>query len=367
MKRAVDEEMMNRCLSLAVRGRLFVAPNPMVGCIIVKDGKIVGEGYHKRFGGHHAEVYALKRAGAAAKGATLYVNLEPCAHFGKTPPCVNAIIAAGIKRVVAPTRDPNRLVSGRGFKTLRSAGIVVDVGTMKKEAELLNEKFISPMKSGRPYIALKIAQTLDGRIVDGAGKSKWITGEDTRRYVHQLRAEHQAVLVGAGTILKDDPELTVRLVRGRTPTRIVVDGSLRIPRQAAVFNTSVAPTVMLTRASSMRRKRTHVLHLENMGVQVLGIRARGELGAEVISDVLGLLGISSVLVEGGSRMFSRFLDEGLADKLYLFIAPKMFGKGLSALELRTGRTIESPIRVLDFSVKRMSDDLCIEGRIEETK
>ncbi|MBM4168162.1 MAG: bifunctional diaminohydroxyphosphoribosylaminopyrimidine deaminase/5-amino-6-(5-phosphoribosylamino)uracil reductase RibD [Ignavibacteria bacterium] len=367
MTHGIDDEMMHRCLVLAERGRLNVTPNPMVGCVVVKRGKIVGEGYHKRFGGHHAEVYALRQAGMSANGATLYVSLEPCAHVGKTPPCVNAIIAAGVKRVVAATHDPNAIVSGKGIRMLRASGIDVQVGVLRKEAEKLNEKYIVAMKSRRPYVGLKIAQTLDGKIADLHRNSKWITGEESQRYVHQLRAAYEAVLVGAGTVVKDDPDLTVRLVQGRAPTRIVIDGSLRIPIGARMFRTNGGRTLVLTRAASLERKRRHVLRLEANGIQVFGVRTSAPLSAGIIRQVLGMLGITSVLVEGGSRIFSRFLDEGIADRIHYFIAAKMFGRGLSSFESKTGRTVGSPIVLDDTSVRRLGTDIYVEGRPVDNK
>ena len=215
MKTLNERVLMQRCLEIARNGAGKVSPNPMVGCVIFRHGKIVGEGFHQQFGGPHAEIIALLHAGKNARGATLFVNLEPCAHFGKTPPCADAIVQSGISKVVIASKDPNPLVSGKGIRRLREVGIRVELGILRKEAELLNEKFFKCMTTGLPFVGIKLAQTLDGRIADAAGKSKWLTSEVTRKEVHRLRSEYDAVMVGASTVLKDDPELTVPTCEGK--------------------------------------------------------------------------------------------------------------------------------------------------------
>lgn len=358
-----EVDYMVRCLELARRGARWVTPNPMVGCLIVKDGRIVGEGYHAAFGGPHAEAVALRQAGKNANGATLYVNLEPCVHSGKTPPCTNAIIAAGIRKVVAAIEDPNPLVAGRGFRTLRTSGITVTTGVLRTEARLLNEQFLWFMERGRPFVGVKLAQTLDGRIADGSGRSRWISSMPARVYAHDLRARYHAVLVGAETVRQDNPDLTVRHVRGRQPVRIVLDGSFTVPVHRDIFGTSRAQTIVLTSLNRMRSRRKKVVMLERRGVQVLGIEGPPRLKANVILKVLKGLGIISVLIEGGSATVGGFLQEGLVDRFHGIIAPLALGSGKTGLELN-GRTLRTPIRLVEKTVSRIGDDVVIEGRLE---
>jgi len=234
MENAVDRGFMERALALAARGRGMVSPNPMVGAVVVNGGAVVGEGWHRKAGGPHAEVFAFREAGERAKGATLYVTLEPCCHHGKTPPCTDLVIGSGIARVVTAMRDDNPLVCGKGCAQLAAAGIAVEVGLMEKEARRLNESFLTFIRTGRPFVTVKLASTLDGFIADSAGKSAWITGPEARKLVHRWRAWSDAVLVGAGTVLADDPRLTVRDAEGSDPLRVVVDSHLRTPPGAKV-------------------------------------------------------------------------------------------------------------------------------------
>lgn len=324
---------MQRCLELASAGLGKVHPNPMVGCVIVRNGHIIGEGSHQQFGGPHAEIFALSRAGKKSKGATLVTNLEPCVHFGKTPPCVDAIIHSRISQVVIATEDPNPLVKGKGIRKLRDAGIQVHIGVMKKEAERLNEKFFKFMKTGTPFVGIKIAQTLDGYIADISGKSQWITSMEARREVHRLRGQYDAVLIGANTVLKDDPELTARFTRGRNPVRIVVDGRLSLPVHRKIFNISKAPTWILTSTLALRTKKQKVHAFALRGVRVLGGTAKNQLSGKEILRMLASAGISSVLVEGGSKTIAEFISQDLGDKLYLFMAPRILGGGLKSFQL----------------------------------
>ncbi len=355
------EKYLQRCLELADRGRSWTHPNPMVGCVIVRDGKIVGEGWHRRFGGSHAEVLALRSAGRKARGATMYVNLEPCSHTGKTPPCVDAIIGAGIATVVAGSIDPNPFVSGRGFRRLRAAGVRVVQGVLKKEGRRLNEKFYSFMETGLPFAAIKLAQTLDGQIADWKGTSKWITSKAAREFGHQLRSEYDAVLVGANTVAKDNPELTVRLAKGKNPVRVVLDGSLSIPLSSKVCSTRKAPTIVLTTLRSMKSKSKKVVQLERRGVQVMGIDS-GKSLLEPLSvlKVLGGEGLSSLLIEGGSETIRHFLEGKRGRKIYCFIAPKLLGSGIKGIDLRR-RRLSRVIEVTKPVVKRLGNDTVIEG------
>lgn len=361
--RSDDEKYIERCLELARQGRGRVSPNPLVGCVLVRDGRVIAEGYHQRFGGPHAEVVALRKAGDSARGATLYVNLEPCSHHGKTPPCTEAIIAAGVKRVVASIKDPNPFIAGSGFTTLRKAGIQVRVGVLRNEAAALNEKFVTFMKTGFPFVGVKVAQTLDGKIADTSGHSKWITGDEARTYVHQLRTEYDAILVGAGTVQRDNPELTVRRVQGRNPLRVVLDGRLSVKASAKVFNTRKAGTVVLTSALAMKKYPRKVGQLTMQGVDVLSVERGTDLHPEGVLAILGEMNISSVLLEGGARTISRFLEENLIHKVHCFIAPKILGVGLDGWMLQRGRRLDRAIQLKKIKLKMVGEDLLLEGRI----
>jgi diaminohydroxyphosphoribosylaminopyrimidine deaminase/5-amino-6-(5-phosphoribosylamino)uracil reductase len=362
MKTFNENVMMRRCVELARKGAGMVNPNPMVGCVIVRNGKIVGEGFHKKFGGPHAEIIALKHAGKKTKGAALYVSLEPCAHFGKTPPCTDAIIQAGISQVVIASKDPNPLVSGKGIRRLRRAGIQVNVGVLQKEAELLNEKFFKFMKTGLPFVGIKLAQTLDGRIADVAGKSKWITSQTARKEVHRLRKDYDAVFVGANTVLQDNPELTVRLVNGRNPVRVVVDGRLSLPTSQALFNTTAAPTWLLTSAKAVKANIQKVQKLVLQGVRVLPVSSAYRIDAESILRSLAAEGVSSVLIEGGAYTVGGFVNRFLADKLYLFVAPKILGDGWNGFYLETPRHLHKSIKLAMTKVVLLGEDVLIEAK-----
>jgi len=358
-----NDFFMQRCIDLAEKGRGFVNPNPMVGCVIVKNGNIVGEGYHERFGGHHAEVRALRQAGKRAKGATAYVNLEPCAHFGKTPPCTAALIKAGVSHVVASSTDPNPLISGMGFAKLRRAGIRVTTGVLRSRSKKLNEKFFFFMTDGLPFVAVKVAQTLDGRIADLKGGSKWITGDSARAYGHALRAEYDAVMVGSTTVLRDDPELTVRAVKGRNPVRVILDGRFRIGGQKKIFETRKAPTVVLTSISALRHNRAKAIALEKKGVQVIGVISAAGISGLAVLKVLCGLGITSVLIEGGSTTIGPFLESELVNKVHCFITPGLLGSGLAGFSFGR-RRLQRALRLADISVRPLSGDLVLEGAVK---
>jgi diaminohydroxyphosphoribosylaminopyrimidine deaminase / 5-amino-6-(5-phosphoribosylamino)uracil reductase len=361
--KAYDEHMtMQRCLKLARKGEGMVNPNPMVGCVIVRNGKIVGEGFHRKFGGPHAEIFALNHAGKKAKGATLYVSLEPCTHFGKTPPCTDAIIQSGISHVVIASKDLNPLVSGKGIRQLRGAGITVKVGLLQKEAEHLNEKFFKFIKTGLPFVGIKLAQTLDGRIADVAGKSKWITSKTARKEVHRLRSGYDAVLVGATTVLRDNPELTVRLVNGRNPVRVVVDGCLSLPTSRAIFNTTAAPTWLLTSPKAVKANIRKVQKLISQGVRVFPVSSDYRINAESILHTLAAEGVSSVLIEGGAYTVAGFVNRFLADKLYLFVAPKILGGGLNGFYFETPKHLHKPIKLAMRKIALLREDVIIEAK-----
>src|SRR5512146_3308411 len=316
---AVGADYMTRALALAEHGWGQTAPNPMVGAVVVAGGRIVGEGYHVRYGDAHAEVVALGAAGEAARGATLYVTLEPCAHFGKTPPCVDAIIDAGIARVVAAVRDPSDIAHG-GVERLRAAGVVVDVGVERERALELNAPFFNAHASRQPWVTLKLAISADGRIVDPTGAQRWITGVESRREVHRLRANSDAIAVGVGTVLADDPSLTVRDAPAprAPPRRVVFDSKLRTPIDSTLVRTARdIDTIVIARDDAPHQRREA---LESAGVRIVG--------AEGLADALESLrdvGVRSVLVEGGARLTGSMLREDLVDRLVIFQSPTRLG------------------------------------------
>lgn len=324
-----DEEYMRRALALAVRAEGDTSPNPMVGCVIVdEDGNIVGEGYHHKAGTPHAEVNALAEAKQLAQGATAYVTLEPCSHYGRTGPCCVALARAGIRKVVVACLDPNPLVAGKGIEYLRLQDIEVQIGVCEADAKRLNERFFTWVTENRPFVSMKYAMTLDGKIASATGDSKWITGEEARTFAHRLRRQHDAVLVGIGTVLEDDPELTTRMVQGKNPVRVVLDSSLRISLMAAVLN-PLADTIVFTSLDADAVKAEALAALPN--VEVVRLPATdGQLDVEMVLQELAGRNITSVLVEGGSGVHGAFRDAGIVDRVYAFVAPKIIG-GKSAL------------------------------------
>jgi diaminohydroxyphosphoribosylaminopyrimidine deaminase/5-amino-6-(5-phosphoribosylamino)uracil reductase len=318
-----DEAWMLRALALASRAAGETNPNPMVGCVIVKNGRAVGEGYHARAGEPHAEVVALGAAGHRAQGATLYVNLEPCHHQGRTPPCAPAIVAAGVRRVVAAIRDPDPRVSGRGLALLRRHGVAVSRGVLAGPAAELNERFLGWARSGRPFVLLKAAVTLDGRIATSSGDSKWITGPPERRAARALRRLHDAVLVGIGTVLADDPLLLPSPRLKRSFTRIVLDSQLRLPPGSRLArSTQRSPVWVFCRSAEPRRRR----RLERLGVRVqTAPPGRGRVPLEWLLKTLGEKGLTSLMVEGGSEVLGEFLAGRLFDQVALFRGPILLG------------------------------------------
>lgn len=330
---------MRRALALAKRG--FTAPNPMVGALLVKDGRIVGEGYHRRAGMPHAEVEALRKAGDKARGATIYVTLEPCCHWGRTPPCADELIEAGVRCVYVAMQDPNPLVSGQGLQKLREAGIEVYEGVLQEQAKQLNEIFFKYQATGLPFVTVKMAMSLDGKIATHSGDSRWITDEPARRWVHRLRARHDAVMVGVGTLLQDNPLLTVRLPRQREPfrrLRVVVDSRLRCPEDARVLNVEDAPTLIATTNASSPEK---IKRLQQHGVEVsvLPEDEEGHVDLRALLQLLGQRGVTGVLCEGGGTLVASLLQHRLVDKIVFFYAPLIIG-GQGAPSAVAGRGCE---------------------------
>jgi diaminohydroxyphosphoribosylaminopyrimidine deaminase/5-amino-6-(5-phosphoribosylamino)uracil reductase len=362
-----DRAFMGLALALADAGRGRVSPNPMVGALLVKEGRILCEGFHARAGAPHAEVMALDAAGDAARDATLYVSLEPCCHHGRTPPCVPRIVASGVRRVVAATVDPNPKVNGRGLRVLREAGVAADVGVLEGEAVRLNEVFFTYMTDGRPFVTLKAAVSLDGKIATVTGESRWITGEEARRRVHELRNEVDAILVGIGTILRDDPLLTTRLgIPGeRDPVRVVVDSLARLPLDARVLNPlPAAPTVVAVGPEAPAGK---VERLREAGATVLVLAQSGErISLASVMRALAAREITSVLIEGGAEIHASALAEGIVDKVAFFVAPLLIG-GTTAPGAVGGPGIEKladavPLR--EVRITPLGRDLLVEGYVQ---
>lgn len=353
---------MRRAIELAARGRTH--PNPRVGAVVVRGGRIVGEGHHRFCGGDHAEVVALRRAGARTRGATLYVTLEPCNHQGRTPPCAPQVAAAGIRRVVVATRDPNPQVRGSGLRLLRRAGIEVSVGLLRGEVLRLNEAYDLWHRLGRPLVELKLATTLDGRIALRDGRSQWITGPAARKVAHRLRAAADCVLVGAETVRLDDPSLTVRHVRGHQPLRAVVSGSLGMPTDRRLFSDGVASTVILTHAAAAGSRRAATLR--RLGVEMLVVRRRGKgidlrRGLELLAERQGVL---HVLVEGGGHLAAALLRAGLVDRLHLLMAPAIMGGGHRGWSDDLGiRELGAMPRLAGIEVERVGEDIWMQGRL----
>jgi len=316
---------MRRALALARRGEGSVEPNPMVGCVIVRRGRVIGEGWHRRFGGPHAEVEALRRCSTSPRGATCYVTLEPCCHFGKTPPCTDALIQAGIARVVAATADPFPPVAGGGVKRLQAAGVRVEIGVLEDEARALNAPYFKRMATGRPWVILKWAQSIDGKIATRTGNSKWISSLPSRHLAHALRGRVDAVIVGVNTVLADDPELTCRLApMRRRAVRVVLDSRLRMPSGAKLVRTArEAPTLIITTAAAPRSRRKR---LESAGCEVCVVRREGRgVSPAAVLDELGRRAMTNVMIEGGGEVLASFFDADLADEAVVFVAPLLIG------------------------------------------
>lgn len=366
MSQEQDLVYIKQALRLARRGYGKASPNPMVGAVLVKRGVIVGKGVHAGPGRPHAEILALAQAGRRSKGATLYTNLEPCCHTQKrTPPCSNAIIQSGVQRVVASMADPNPLVFGKGFAVLRQSGIEVIEGLMRLEAERLNEAFIKYMTMQKPFVILKAAMTLDGRIATGKGESRWITGKAARQEVHRLREGVDAVMVGIGTVLADDPMLTAHRKRARSPLRVVIDPSLKTPLKARmVTSLEEAETLLFTTSRAPARK---VEKLRAMGVSILSLPlGKREISFSTILKALGKRGVTSVLVEGGGRVNGIALRSGEVDRVIFYIAPKLLC-GEDAKGVVSGRSIprlSDAIGLEHIKIGHVGEDLRIEGYIK---
>jgi diaminohydroxyphosphoribosylaminopyrimidine deaminase/5-amino-6-(5-phosphoribosylamino)uracil reductase len=360
----LDKHYLRMACRLAAKAAGRTSPNPLVGAVLVRRGKIVGRGYHKFAGSDHAEITALKRAGRRAKDATLYINLEPCSHYGKTPPCVGALIRAGIREVVAGMRDPNPLVSGRGFAQLRRAGIRVRVGALEGECYALNEGFVKYITRRVPFVILKLAASLDGKIAAATGDARWISDSVSRTAVHRLRDRVDGVMVGAETVLNDDPQLTCRVSGGRNPWRIILDGRLRIPLSARFLcQPDGEKNIVVTSKRAPLRK---VQALEASGVQVWRFSTRaGEISWNDFLRRLAGLGIVNVLVEGGANVAASALRQRAVDKVMFFYAPKIFGgDGRVMIDPLGIRRVSKALRVERLNVQKSGGDFVVTGYLK---
>ena len=340
--RSEDEKYIKIALDLAKKAKGMTSPNPCVGAVIVKDGKVLGKGFHKFAGGPHAEICALRQAGKEAEGATMYVSLEPCSHFGRTPPCTDAVIRAGIKRVVVGMKDPNPVNNGKGLAKLKKAGISVSVGTLNGEARNLNKPFIKFMKTRMPYVTVKMAESLDGKIATKTGDSKWITGEDSRDYVHKLRAKVDAVMVGTNTAIKDDPTLLSRNSKGRQPIRVIVDSARKVPFKAKIFSSADASPVCIATT-----------------------KHGGRVDLKDLLKRLGEMGIIHVLVEGGGELVAGLVEKRLVDEFLFFIAPKIIG-GRNAVTSVEGEGIRKMSQAMVFKkmkIRKFKKDILIQAEV----
>jgi diaminohydroxyphosphoribosylaminopyrimidine deaminase/5-amino-6-(5-phosphoribosylamino)uracil reductase len=356
-----DEYWMKRALRLAEKGRGRTSPNPMVGAVLVKAGKVVGEGYHAKAGEPHAEILALRQAGRSARGATLYINLEPCTHYGRTPPCAPRVVEAGIKKAVIGMEDPNPLVRGKGIRSLKNAGIEVLEGILGEECRTLNEAFCHYIVEKRPFVILKVAATLDGKIAARSGESKWVSGESSRRLVHRLRDRVDGILIGVGTLLRDDPLLTARVKGARDPFRIILDSRLRIPEGARVVRNLPERTIIASTRAAPGKK---VERLEKKGVRVLIVDSKaGRVDLRSCLRRLGEIGLVTLMVEGGSRVNGAFLDERLFDKFLLFLSPRLIGDphAIGMFDGKGFKHLKDATPLERLKTRRIGQDILIEG------
>lgn len=364
-EKMLDEFYMSRALALAAKGRRWVSPNPMVGAVLVRDGEVIGLGYHKRFGGPHAEVEALKGFDAGLGRATLYVTLEPCCHHGKTPPCTRRILEAGVGRVVVGVLDPNPLVRGRGVQELRRHGLEVKVGVLEERCRELNRVFFHWMEKSLPWVTLKWAQSLDGRIATRLGDSRWISSEQSRKMAHALRSEHDAVVVGASTVRTDDPSLTVRHIKGRNPLRVILASDLNIPLGAKVLDKTPGERPCWV-ACSEPLDPERAAALEKRGARLL-VCPRGPHGGVDLTHVLRELaaeGVSSVLVEGGACTITSFLKAGLVQRVVCFVAPLLMGEGIGVVGDLGLEKVSQAVSLVGWKLKRLGRDLVVDVTLE---
>ena len=359
-----DRQYMKMALELAQKGMGFTAPNPMVGAVIVKNGRIIGQGYHRKYGGLHAEREALAACTEEPEGASIYVTLEPCCHYGKQPPCVNAILEAGIRRVIIGSSDPNPLVAGKGIRILKDHGIEVTENILKEECDKLNEAFFYYIQDKKPYVVMKYAMTMDGKIAAYTGESKWVTGEAARIHVQEQRLKYTGIMVGVGTVLADDPMLTCRLENSRNPVRIICDSHLRTPLTSKIVRTAKTIPTILASSSKDQQK---IKNYEELGCQVLYVPEKnGHIDLNRLMEILGATKIDSILLEGGGSLNWSALECGIVQKVQTYIAPKLFG-GEEAKTPVEGKGFPDPasaVLLKNSEIIRLGDDFLIESEVK---
>jgi diaminohydroxyphosphoribosylaminopyrimidine deaminase / 5-amino-6-(5-phosphoribosylamino)uracil reductase len=350
------KKYMEVAIKLAEKGRGYVSPNPLVGCVIVKRGKIVGKGFHKRFGDAHAEINAIRSAGKKVNNATMYVNLEPCSHWGKTPPCTEKIVESGIREVIVGIEDPNPSVEG--YKELKFRGLKTKIGILKHEAKKLNEIYLKYMKTKKPFVVLKLAMSLDGKIATSTGDSKYITSKDARKLVHQIRNDVDAVMVGVNTVVRDNPILDSRLVRGKNPIKIIIDSTLKVSERSKVLKDPSKVIIATTRKAQKKKADK----LRQKGVTILTLKPKkGLVDLKELIKELGKSEISSVMIEGGAELSGNARKEGIVDKILIFTAPKIIGNGLNPIKNLGIKKVNKAIKLKDTSTTKIGRDLLIEG------
>ena len=359
-----DRQYMKMALELAQKGMGFTAPNPMVGAVIVKNGRIIGQGYHRKYGELHAEREALAACTEEPEGAYIYVTLEPCCHYGKQPPCVNAILEAGIRRVIIGSSDPNPLVAGKGIRILKDHGIEVTENILKEECDKLNEAFFYYIQNKKPYVVMKYAMTMDGKIAAYTGESKWVTGEVARIHVQKQRLKYTGIMVGVGTVLADDPMLTCRLENSRNPVRIICDSHLRTPLTSKIVRTAKTIPTILASSSKDQQK---IKNYEELGCQVLYVPEKnGHIDLNRLMELLGAAKIDSILLEGGGTLNWSALESGIVQKVQTYIAPKLFG-GEEAKTPVEGKGFPDPasaVLLKNSEIIRLGDDFLIESEVK---
>lgn len=365
-----DERYMRRALELARKGEGHVNPNPMVGAVIVKEGHVIGEGFHEYYGGLHAERNALRQSQESPEGATLYVTLEPCCHYGKTPPCTQAIIESGIKRVVIGAMDLNPIVSGKGAKALKEAGIQITTGVLEKECKKLNEIFWHFIMKGEPYVVMKYAMTIDGKIATSTGESKWITGEEARKKVQEDRGKYMAIMAGIGTVLADDPLLTCRLEGKRSPIRIICDSRLRTPLKSRLVETAGdCPLIIATACTDKEKQRPYIA----AGCEIIELplykeeqqKAAAGLDLRLLRKELGRRSIDSLLLEGGGTLNEAALKQGIVNKVQAYIAPKIFGgaKAKTPVEGEGISIVSEAVKLKNMNICMYGEDILVEAEV----
>jgi len=363
-----DIRFMKKALAIAGAVIGTVSPDPAVGAVLVKNGRIISTGFHDQHKTPHAEAFAIKKAGKKAKGADLYINLEPCCHYGNNPPCTDAIIKSGIKRVFVSMKDPNPLVNGRGFKKLEKAGVKVIKGLMEKEAKKLNEFFIKHITTRRPFVILKTAMSLDGKTATKYGESKWITGLDSRKRVHELRSYVDAVMVGIGTVLKDDPLLTSRYTKyQKQPLRIILDSKARTPLSSKVVKDTGSRTLIAVTGAAPSKR---VAALEKAGCKIIKTRSdNGLIDLKDLTKTLGKMNISSIMIEGGASTAGSAIESGIVDKIIFFVSPKIIGgkDSVPAVGGKGPSLLKNAVKISDIVIKNIGEDIVIEGYIKNQK